>query len=77
MKALKAKIELTESEIKGILADYLGVEPASIAFNVVQGQRDNNIVTSVIYMDIPIPCAKASQIVKEESKYEHYCPNNL
>ena len=75
MKTVKAKIELNEDEIKDILAKYLGVKPSDVSFNVVKMQRDSEYVTAVITKDINIPVNPV--VSREESAYEHYCPNNL
>jgi len=74
MKTLKAKIELNEEDLKDILAKYLGVKPSDVRFNVVKMQRDSEYVTAVITKEIDIPVDPAAS--REESAYEHYCPNN-
>lgn len=75
MKTLKAKIELSEEDLKNVLAKYLGVEPSNIDFNVVKMQRDYEYVTAVITKEIDIPMN--SVVNHEETAYEHYCPNNI
>lgn len=75
MKTLKAKIELNEEDLKDILAKYLGVKPSDVRFNVVKMQRDGEYVTAVITKEIDIPVDPAAS--REESAYEHYCPNNM
>ena len=71
MKTVKAKFELSEAEIKDILAMHLWVNPSDICFKVVQMQRDDEYVTAIITKEIDIP------VNSVESAYEHYCPNNL
>ena len=71
MKTVKAKFELSEAEIKDILAKYLGVNPSDVCFKVVQMQRDGEYITAIITKEIEIP------VNSVESAYEHYCPNNL
>lgn len=75
MKTVKAKIELSEEDMKDILAKYLGVKPADVRFTVTKMQRDGEYVTAVITKEIDIP---ANLVVNRgETAYEHYCPNNL
>jgi hypothetical protein len=74
MKTVKAKIELSEDEIRVILAEYLGVKPSDVRFNVVKMQRDGEYVTAVISKEIGIPADPVAS--REESAYEHYCPNS-
>lgn len=72
MKTIKAKIELSEEDMKDILAKYLGVKPADIRFNVTKMQRDGEYVTAVITKEIDIP---ANLVVNRgKTAYEHYCP---
>lgn len=75
---VKAKIELNEEEVKGILADYLGVKPSDVRFNIVKGQRDCEFVTAVITkeIDIPVNSVVTRGADHVESAYEHYCPNS-
>lgn len=75
MKTVKAKIELNEEDLKDILAKYLGVKPSDVRFNVIKMQRDCEYVTAVITKEIDIPVNPVAS--REESTYEHYCPNNL
>lgn len=75
MKTVKAKIELNEEDLKIIIAGYLGAKPTDIHFNVTKMQRDSEYVTAVITKDINIPVNPVAS--REESAYEHYCPNNL
>lgn len=74
MKTVKAKIELNEEDLKGILAKYLGVKPSDVHFNVAKMQRDSEYITAVITKEIDIPLEPA--VSREESAYEHYCPNS-
>ena len=75
MKTVKAKIELGENELLAILAEYFEVKPTDITFNVIEMQRDTRCVNAVIAKEIVIP---ANPVVnRNESAYEHYCPNNL
>lgn len=73
MKTVKAKIELSEDEIRVVLAEYLGVKPSDVHFNVVKMQRDGEYVTAIVTKEIDIPVDPAANHV--ESAYEHYCPN--
>lgn len=74
MKTVKAKIELNEDEIRVVLAEYLGVKPSDVRFNVTKMQRDGEYVSAIITKEIDIPVDPAAG--HEESAYEHYCPNN-
>jgi len=78
MKTVKAKIELSEEDMKDILAKYLGVKPADVRFNVTKMQMDGEYVTAVITKEIGIPVNSVADVADhEETAYEHYCPNNL
>lgn len=75
MKTVKAKIELSEDEIRVVLAEYLGVKPSDVRFNVVKMQRDGEYVTAIVTKEIDIPVDPADS--HAESAYEHYCPSNI
>lgn len=74
MKTVKAKIELSEDEIRVVLAEYLGVKPSDVHFNVVKMQRDGEYVTAIVTKEIRVPASSVTDCV--ESAYEHYCPDN-
>lgn len=74
MKTVKAKIELSEEDLRNILANYLGVEPFDVCFNVVKMQRNYEYVTAIIMKEIDIPATSVADHV--ETAYEHYCPNS-
>lgn len=71
---VKSKIELSEEEMRCILANCLGVKPSDVQFNVVKMQRDGEYVTAVITREIDIPVN--GPVSRNETAYEHYCPNN-
>ena len=74
MKTVKAKIELSEEDMKDILAKYLGVKPSDVRFNVTKMQRDGEYVTAVITKELDIP---ANLVVNRgETACEHYCPDS-
>lgn len=75
MRTVKAKIELGEDELLAILAEYFEVKPTDIRFNVVEMQRDSRCVNAVIAKEIIIAAKPVAN--RNESVYEHYCPNNL
>lgn len=75
MKTVKAKIELNEDEIRVVLAEYLGVKPSDVRFNVVKMQKDSEYVSAIVTKEIRVPVSSVVDCV--ESAYEHYCPNNL
>lgn len=75
MRTVKAKIELGENELLAILAEYFEVKPTDISFNVIEMQRDTRCVNAVIAKEIVIPAKPV--VNRNESAYEHYCPNNL
>ena len=78
MKTVKAKIELSEEDMKDILAKYLGVKPADVRFTVTKMQRDGEYVAAVITKEIGIPVNSLIDVAdREETAYEHYCPNDL
>lgn len=78
MKTVKAKIELSEEDMKDILSKYLGVKPADVRFAVTKMQRDSEYVTAVITkeIDIPMNSVATREADHMESAYEHYCPNS-
>lgn len=52
----KANIELSESEVKQIIAEYFGVQDKNdISFDVVEGQMRQEIVTCRIWKEIEFP----------------------
>ena len=75
MRTVKAKIELGEDELLAILAEYFEAKPTDISFNVIEMQRDTRCVNAVIAKEIVIPAKPVES--RNESAYEHYCPNNL
>lgn len=74
MKTVKAKIELSEDEIRVVLAEYLGVKPSDVRFNVVKMQRDGEYVSAIVSKEIRVPVSSVADCV--ESAYEHYCPDS-
>lgn len=60
-----ATIELTESQIREILAEHFEVKPEKVFFVVSRGQRDEDIVTCKIKMDVE---------VKNKEKQNNYRP---
>ena len=79
MKTVKAKIELSEADLQGILANCLRVTPSDVRFEVHKLQLDGEYVTAVITKEIDIPMNPVATREADhvESAYEHYCPNNL
>lgn len=67
MNTVKAKYELSEYEIKDILAEYLGVEPNDISFCVVKMQRDCECVTAVVFKEIEIPGRQKTNRLPEDN----------
>lgn len=52
----KANIELSESELKQIIAEYFGVSDKNdIFFKVTMGQMDQEIVTCTVQKEIEFP----------------------
>lgn len=52
----KANIELSESEVKQIIAEYFGVSDKNdIFFKVTMGQMDQEIVTCTVQKEIEFP----------------------
>lgn len=52
----KASIELSESEVKQIIAEYFGVQDKNdISFDVVEGQMGQEIVTCRVWKEIESP----------------------
>ena len=52
----KASIELSESELKQIIAEYFGVSDKNdVFFKVTMGQMDPEIVTCTVHKEIEFP----------------------
>ena len=73
VKTVKAKIDLCESEIKDILAEYLGVEPSDILFIITTGQHDNYIMSCTVFKNMDVSALKKTEApLNKERKQLYY-----
>ena len=82
MKEYTATIKLNENELKDVVAGYFGIKKDDVFFIIVEGGNYNegNYVNCEIHKKITVPentVPVSREVIKSESAYEHYCPNNL
>lgn len=77
MKEYTATVKLNESELKDVIAGYFGIKKDDVFFIIVEGGNydGGNYVNCEIHKKITVP--ENREVIKSETAYEHYCPNNL